>query len=168
MQLMKGNNQPRSFKFYRKNEEEVMKSLGLKPTKNSGSGWIEKEDGQNDYVICQLKSTDAQSIKVNQKDIRILESNAMVEHKLPLFAIQFLNTGEVWLMAKPEDFTEISKYIESGYCEVSRNDFLDLGNVEEIPDKVVKRKTTIKSSKVSREKFYDEKNNKYNKIKKAR
>ena len=35
-----GNNQPRSFKFYRKNEEEVMKSLGLKPTKNSGSGWV--------------------------------------------------------------------------------------------------------------------------------
>lgn len=30
----------RDFKFYRKNEEEVMKSLGLKPTKNSGSGWV--------------------------------------------------------------------------------------------------------------------------------
>ena len=30
-------NQPRSFKFYRKNEEEVMESLGLKPTKNSGN-----------------------------------------------------------------------------------------------------------------------------------
>ena len=30
------NNQPRSFKFYRKNEEEVMRSLGLKPTKNYG------------------------------------------------------------------------------------------------------------------------------------
>lgn len=30
------NNQPRSFKFYRKNKEEAMESLGLKPTKNSG------------------------------------------------------------------------------------------------------------------------------------
>ena len=30
----------RTTKFYRKNEEEVMESLGLKPTKNSGSGWI--------------------------------------------------------------------------------------------------------------------------------
>ena len=54
------SNNKRSFKFYRQNEAEVMKSLGLKPTKNSGSGWIEKEDGQNDYIICQLKSTDAQ------------------------------------------------------------------------------------------------------------
>ena len=60
-------NNKRTGKFYRKNEAEVMKSLGLIPTKNSGSGWIEKEDGQNDYVICQLKSTDAQSIKVTKK-----------------------------------------------------------------------------------------------------
>lgn len=30
----------RSGKFYRKNEQEVMKSLGLNPTPNSGSGWI--------------------------------------------------------------------------------------------------------------------------------
>ena len=62
----------RSTKFYRKNEAEVMQQLGLKPTKNSGAGWIEKEDGQNDYIIAQLKSTDANSIKVNLRDIEIL------------------------------------------------------------------------------------------------
>ena len=113
----------RSGKFYRKNEAEVMKDLGLKPTKNSGSGWVEKEDGQNDYVICQLKSTDAQSIKVNQKDIRVLEYNASVSNKLPLFAIQFLNTNEVWLMVKPEDLTEVAKYIETGECRKPDNMF---------------------------------------------
>ena len=36
-----GNNQPRSFKFYRKNEQEVMKSLGLKPTKARYTEWLE-------------------------------------------------------------------------------------------------------------------------------
>jgi hypothetical protein len=91
-----------------------MKALGLTPTKNSGSGWIEKEDGVNDYILCQLKSTDAQSIKVNQKDIRMLEYNAGVSHKIPVFAIQFLNTGEVWLMSKPEDLTAVSQYIQTG------------------------------------------------------
>lgn len=114
-------NNKRTGKFYRKNEVEVMKSLGLVPTKNSGSGWIEKEDGQNDYVICQLKSTDAQSIKVNQKDIRILEYNASVTKKLPMFAIQFLNTDEVWLIVKPTDIVEVSKFIETGKCEVSES-----------------------------------------------
>ena len=29
--------------------------------------------------------------------------NAAVAHKLPIFALQFLNTGEVWVMIRPED-----------------------------------------------------------------
>ena len=153
-------NQPRSFKFYRKNEEEVMESLGLKPTKNSGSGWIEKEDGQNDYVICQLKSTDAQSIKVNQKDIRVLEKNARVEHKLPLFAIQFLNTGEVWLMAKPEDFTSVAQYIDTGICEVKES--------IEVEDVKLKVKNKISSSESARKAFNEERNKRFDKTKSAK
>lgn len=153
----------RSTKFYRKNEEEVMESLGLQPTKNSGSGWIEKEDGQNDYVICQLKSTDAQSIKVNQKDIRILEYNAGVAHKLPLFAIQFLNTGEVWLMAKPEDFMSISEYIKTGETSSSAT-FID---IEEFEEQSQPKRRVIKSSSSSREAFKKEQERKYKKGKSA-
>ena len=104
----------RSGRFYRKNEKEVMESLGLRPTINSGSTWREKEDGTNDYLICQLKSMDAQSIRVQQKDIRMLEHNAAIEHKIPMFAIQFLNTGEVWLMAKPGDFRDVAEYLDTG------------------------------------------------------
>lgn len=160
---MANNNQKRSFKFYRRNEEEVMESLGLKPTKNSGSGWIEKEDGQNDYVICQLKSTDAQSIKVNQKDIRILEMNANVAHKIPMFAIQFLNTGEVWLMVKPMDIKEISKYLKTGECVV-QDSVLDLENEEESSKKKIKK---IKSSENARNNFFEEKNKRFKKENKA-
>lgn len=160
------NNQPRSFKFYRKNEEEVMKSLGLKPTKNSGSGWIEKEDGQNDYVICQLKSTDAQSIKVNQKDIRTLEKNAMIEHKIPMFAIQFINTGEVWLMLKPDDLPDAVEYILTGSIKENRVEQLgiDLESSEDI--KTISHKS-IKSSGSSRERFHEQQNKKYNKKRSA-
>lgn len=114
----------RTTKFYRKNEAEVMKRLGFKPTKNSGAGWIEKEDGQNEQCICQLKSTDKQSISIKQNDIHILEQNAAVAHKLPVFALQFLNTGEVWVMIKPEDLSliqslvagdDISEQLQSGF-----------------------------------------------------
>ena len=80
-----------------------MESLGLKPTLNSGSFWLEKEDGQNEYILAQLKSTDAQTIGFSQKDFRVLEYNASVAHKLPLFILQFLNTDEVFLIIKPED-----------------------------------------------------------------
>ena len=160
------NNQPRSFKFYRKNEEEVMKSLGLKPTKNSGSGWIEKEDGQNDYVICQLKSTDAQSIKVNQKDIRTLEKNANIEHKIPMFAIQFLNTGEVWLMLKPEDLPDASEYILTGSIKENRLEKLGI-DLEASEDLRAISHKSIKSSGSSRERFHEQQSKKYNKKRSA-
>jgi hypothetical protein len=153
----------RSGKFYRKNEEEVMRSLGLEPTPNSGSGWLIKEDGQNDFVICQLKSTDAQSIKVNQKDIRILEKNASIEHKYPVFAIQFLNTGEIWLMARPQDFMSVSEYIKTG--ETTSPAILFDSEVE---DTTIKVKTKIKSSSSSREMFHKEKAKKFDKTKSAR
>ena len=161
-----GNNQPRSFKFYRKNEEEVMKSLGLKPTKNSGSGWIEKEDGQNDYVICQLQSTDAQSIKVNQKDIRTLEKNAMIEHKIPVFAIQFLNTGEVWLMVKPEDLPDAAEYILTGSIKENRLEQLGI-DLEASEDIRAIHHKSIKSSCDSREMFHKQQSEKYNKKRSA-
>lgn len=64
---------------------------------------IEKEDGQSEHCICQLKSTDKQSISIKQHDLRVLEYNASVAHKLPVFALQFLNANEVWMMIRPED-----------------------------------------------------------------
>lgn len=93
----------RGTKFYRKNESTIMRMLGFKPTINSGAGWIEKEDGENDYAVCQLKSTDAKSISIKNADLRQLELNASISHKIPVFAVQFIQTGDIWLMVRPED-----------------------------------------------------------------
>lgn len=150
----------RSGKFYRKNEEEVMKQLGLKPTKNSGSGWVEKEDGQNEAIICQLKSTDANSIRINQQDIRTLEYNASVSHKLPVFAIQFLNTGEVWLLTKPDELQEISNYLKTGTVS-NLNYGVELSDTEQ----EIKEHKMITSSKKGRTFFYEEKEKELERIK---
>ena len=155
----------RSGKFYRKNEAEVMKSLGLTPTKNSGSGWIEKEDGQSEHVICQLKSTDANSIKINKKDLDTLQYNASVSHKIPVFAIQFLQSNEVYLIIKPEILCEAAQYIKTGEYK-SEDIFSDifLKDCEEFginPEKIVK------SSSKSREKFRMEYNKKFQKEKRS-
>lgn len=157
----------RSGKFYRKNEAEVMESLGLKPTKNSGSGWIEKEDGQSEYVICQLKSTDANSIKVNKKDLDVLNYNAAVTHKIPVFAIQFLQSHEVYLLVKPDMLCDAAKYIETG--EISDNAKyafmgLDLSGCEEID---IQPKRVIKSSSSSRQQFMEENERKFKKEKRS-
>lgn len=155
----------RSGKFYRQNEAEVMRSLGLEPTPNSGSGPIWKEDGQSENVICQLKSTDAQSIKVNKKDIDTLLYNAAVAHKLPVFAIQFLQSEEVYLLVRPDELCEVAKYIKTGEYE-SANEFvgIDLSEHEDTTAHVVK---TVKSSSKAREAFRKENERKFKKEKRS-
>lgn len=155
----------RSGKFYRKNEAEVMKDLGLQPTKNSGSGWIEKEDGQSEFIICQLKSTDAQSIKVNKKDIDVLNYNAAVSHKLPVFAIQFLQSNEVYLLVKPDMLCDVAKYIETGEY-VSANEFVGI-DLSEHEDMTSIGGRVIKSSSKAREQFRKENEQKFKKEKRS-
>ena len=138
-----------------------MKSLGLKPTKNSGSGWVEKEDGISDAVICQLKSTDKESIKLNKRDIDVLNYNAGVCHKIPVFAVQFLQSDEVYLLVKPDMLTDIAEYIETG-TYTSQNDFLDL-DVSDTEETTVKAKRKIKSSSSARIRFNEENEKKFKK-----
>ncbi len=149
----------RSGKFYRNNEKEIMARLGLQPTVNSGSGWVQKEDGESDDVLCQLKSTDAQSIKIDKKDLDVLQSNASVTHKLPVFAIQFLRTDEVYLVIKPELLSEVVQFIETG--EKVDNDILDI-NISE-HEELGTSTRRIKSSSSARDSFADEVEQKFKK-----
>lgn len=155
----------RSGKFYRKNEAEVMKSLGLNPTKNSGSGWIEKEDGQSENVICQLKSTDAESIRLHKKDFDVLNYNAAVAHKLPVFAIQFIQSNEVYLLVKPDLLQEVAQYIETGEY-IDKNSFIGI-DLSEHEDMTTTRSRIIKSSSRAREQFNREKENRFKKEKRS-
>ena len=140
----------RTTRFYRKNEAEVMEALGLRPTKNSGAGWVEKEDGQNDHLIAQLKSTDAASIKVNLRDIEVMEANALVAHKVPVFVIQFLGTGDIFIMARPSDMEQVVEYINTGNCQRPTVGF-------EINEHNKPKVKIIKSSEGSRNAFWDNK-----------
>lgn len=155
----------RSGKFYRKNEAEVMRALGLEPTPNSGSGPVWKEDGQSEHVICQLKSTDANSIRVNKGDIDTLLYNAAVAHKIPVFAIQFLQSNEVYLIVKPEELCEAAKYIKTGEYE-SANEFVGI-DLSEHEDMTTTAKRVIKSSSNARQKFHQENEKKFKKEKRS-
>ena len=116
-------------------------------------------------MICQLKSTDANSIKVNKKDLDMLSYNAAVAHKLPVFAIQFLQSNEVYLLIKPEMLCEAAKYIETGEYE-SANEFVGI-DLSEREDITAAGGRIIKSSSKAREQFHQENEKKFKKEKKS-
>ena len=157
------NDKMRSGKFYRKNEREVMKNLGLKPTKNSGSGWIEKEDGENETIIAQLKSTDSESIKVNLLDLKKLFYHANVSHKTGIFVIQFLQENEEFIIISPEDLQKVARGLKNNNYnnytilnKVPQNEFSYISETRTKTDK-------IKSgSKNARSNFYKQREEMYN------
>lgn len=118
----------RTTKWYRKNEAEVMQRLGFKPTRNSGATWIDKGDGQNEHCICELKSTDNASYRLEQTTLHTLEANAIEAHKLPVFALQFLNVDEVWLAVKETDIEAFKQLVRASVLEelIDNTNFYDV------------------------------------------
>lgn len=102
----------RRSKFWFKNEKELMHSLGMKGTPGSGNGII-KEDGQNEHLIAQLKSTDGSSLVIKLDDVTSLLYHATVSHKLPVFINQFIN-GPILISVRLEDLRAVAEYMETG------------------------------------------------------
>lgn len=162
-------NNKRTGKFYRNNEKEVMKSLGLNPTPNSGSGWIVKEDGESEEIIAQLKSTDANSIRILKKDIDTLIYHSDVSHKIPLFIIQFLESHELYLLVRPSDLPDLSELLKGK--KPIRNTFNDIdieyGSTGGFSNGINKVNKSIKSSSNARKSFMKENDNKFRKKSKS-
>ena len=150
----------RSGKFWYKNEQETMERLGMHQVPGSGNGWVAKEDGENDNVLCQLKSTDSMSYRVGLKDINALLHNASVTHKVPVFAVQFLQTDDLFLLVRPIDVPELAKYIETGVNERSEDD--DIVCYEAKAESSLKP-PVVRSSKSARERFNSENDKKWKK-----
>lgn len=145
----------RTTKFYFRNENEVMRELGLEPAKGSGSGWIDKEDGSNDFLIAQLKSTDKQQYTVKQLDIKKLEYHAQVSNKTPLFIIQFLNNDTRYAMMAIEDIPKVNEYLNTGEISNTPSEVSELiKGIAEKPDKKPrKKKPKVVSDAAAREEY---------------
>lgn len=149
----------RSGKFYYRNERETMEMLGMRQVPGSGNGWVAKEDGENEHLLCQLKSTDGNSIGIKKIDIDKLLLNAETEHKLPVFAVQFLKSGEVYLLVRPIDIEEVAEYLDTGVVKRSEED--DIVEVKKV--KAKKKKPVVRSSESARERFKAENDRKWKK-----
>lgn len=151
----------RSGKSWYRNERETMGSLGLAQVPGSGNGWVAKEDGENEHVLCQLKSTDGASISVKKVDIDKLLLNAEVERKIPVFAVQFLSSGDLYLLVRPLDLPEVARYIETGVNErEGRSETISDDSEEDWDDDTA---PVLESSQRARERFSEQNRRKYEK-----
>ena len=109
-----------SKKFWNKNEKAVMERLGLKCTPASGAGVVFKEDGRSEHIVCQLKSTVSDSVKVNRLDVDNLKYNADMERKIPVFVIQFLG-GQTLVATTIENIQDVGLYLRDGKRQKSED-----------------------------------------------
>lgn len=132
--------QKRNPKYWFDNEKVVMKKLGLRPVPGSGSGELHKEDGENDDILCQLKSTEANSFKVTKLDVEKLLYHAELVNKIPIFVIQFMN-GPMLIATVPAELGNIAQYLNGELYERKQTEIF------EIP-KATKKKR-VKASPIS-------------------
>ena len=144
----------RKGKFYSKNEKEVMKGLGLTPAPASGAGWIVKEDGENELSMVQLKSTDSTRYTLDMLDMKKLEYHAQVSNKIPIFLVQFLQEDRMYAIVPVDSILDLSKVLETGHVQE---------RISIKPEKLVSYRALIRSSKTSRDKFFEEKEKQYGK-----
>ena len=138
----------RSNKFYYKNEKDVANKLGLKPIPGSGSGWVHKEDMENENLLVQLKSTDSSSYRIQLLDLKKLEYHANISNKQPIFLLQFLQDNRLYAIVDIDLLEQILPTEKSQ----------DLGI--RIADEIIEVEK-IKSTKSARETFFKEKEEKY-------
>lgn len=148
----------RSGKFYSKNEKELMQKLGLKPAPASGAGWIIKEDGENDEIMVQLKTTEASSYRITKMDLLKLESHSMVSNKIPMFLIQFIGSKSDRLYAVVE-LDNIPTVYESLFGKQSHGKQKE--NIVAIQEYEAPTRKRIKSGSKARNKFFEERDKQY-------
>lgn len=126
----------RNPKFWFDREKVKMKMLGLKPQPGSGSGELYKEDGEDEFFLCQLKSTEKESFRLQQRDLDKLFYHASLDEKIPLFAIDFVETETFMICCRFEDLFEVSEIL--GGREVKRRKIRE-NDLKPIKQKKVKK-----------------------------
>lgn len=148
----------RSGKFYSKNEKETLSKLGLRPIPFSGAGWVEKEDGENEFSLVQLKSTEASSYRVDMLDIKKLEYHASVSNKVPIFLIQFLKHDKIYALVNLEDLDDLHNILNNKEKVIKKK-------VGDCYEEVSVSKKMVQSSSKARKQFFEEKEKQYAKRK---
>lgn len=140
-----------------------MKMLGLTPTIASGSKWVEKEDGYNDEVLAQLKSTEHGSFRITMDDLKKLEYHAMVEHKAPVFLIDFIKPDRLYLVVEVNNIQEVYNHLFGNNLSMANKPQPTIINelLQKDQDETASQLNRCKITSGNKEKFWEEKQQEY-------
>lgn len=106
----------RTKKDWNRREKRVMNHIGVKRQPGSGAFWMFKEDGESEYFLVQLKSTEKGSITVQLRDLLTLYEHAFVTGKIPVFVLDFIDKetkdDDLLLCFRRRDIEKVMKLVQ--------------------------------------------------------
>lgn len=75
-------------------------------TRNSGSGngWIRKADVRTDFELIEFKTTTHASYSLKAAELQKLWDQALVDDRLPLFEIEYVDSGVTCVILDKSDY----------------------------------------------------------------
>lgn len=85
-------------------------------TVNSGSGnqWLRKGDVRTDNELWELKITSAKSYSLKDADLIKLNTQALIDGRIPIFMVEFKGTGNEWVILSKDDYMDLRERASIG------------------------------------------------------
>lgn len=73
----------------------------------SGNGWVRKGDVRSDKELWECKITSAKSFSLKQADLAKLNTQALMDGRIPIFLIEFMKQGDSFVILSKDDYLEM-------------------------------------------------------------
>ncbi len=100
---------PTNHKISRLQEKRAAANYGGKVTPGSGNQWFKKADVHTEHMIIECKATAKASYSLKADDIMKLHIQAILEDKMPVFEIMFIDRDLTVVVLDYEDFRDLTK-----------------------------------------------------------
>lgn len=96
-----------TIKDSQKQERSLAKELGGSVNAGSGNGWVRKGDVRAEHELWECKITSAKSYSLKEMDLEKLETQALMDGRIPVFLVEFLKSGGEYVILSKNDYLEM-------------------------------------------------------------
>lgn len=95
-------------------EKALARMSGGTVNSGSGNGWIRKGDVRTDNELWELKITSAKSYYLKDTDLIKLNTQALIDGRIPIFMVEFKGTGNEWVILSKDDYMDLRERASIG------------------------------------------------------